>query len=297
MSQIEIIYEGKDIATAFMGQLFGYQQSLMEDWHTALDVFEKILSAPSSKEITPNFDKVFWGFIKDKVMGGVTNIIKHLPGGDFSLSVIELNRKFDQERERAAKQKTEKALADFYVNFRTWIGDLKAELVKNIQKEQDRVEKEYIQFVDQEEKHRYLKKLYAQKKDLEKERNAIDRKGMTIQISSKWIEAQGGNLDITMNTIWEIKVASIRCPKGAQISDIMRTIDANPFDIQVNKMVTSEAITWTHDLYGPLWWSHEHNRIAWVYPSNGYYSDSPEVFAELAKRKFAFGTPLKWTGS
>lgn len=295
MPEIEIIYEGEEIAKSMIGQLFGYQKSLMEDWHTALDVFEKVLSSPSSKDVNPNFDKVFWGFIKDKVVSAATNIVKHLPGGDFSVSVIELNKKFDEERSRAAKMKTDKALADFYVKFRIWIGDLKAELAKNLQKEQDRVEKEYLQIIDQQEKQRYLKKLDTKIRELKKERNAVNRQEMTIQLSGKWIEGHGGHLIITINKKWEIKEAYVNCPKGAQVSDVMRIVNADPFAVLVNKRVIAEAMTWPHG--GGLGsFRHEHTKYVWLYPKNGYYSDFEDVFGALASRKFNLGMPIKWNG-
>ena len=101
--------------------IMGTQLAILEYWETALENFDKVMTSQSNKAGQPNFKRVLFKYLEDKVVGELFKRSK-LPGVGEAFSLMN---KMGDELTRAEAAKDSASLRDFFVTYRTVIGKLK----------------------------------------------------------------------------------------------------------------------------------------------------------------------------
>lgn len=104
------------------GDIIKKQAAILGDWKTALDNFQVVMTSASDAETKPNFQKVLFSFIEDKLFG---ELVKQIPEGAHAGDVFSLLGKLVDEAKRAGTAQTSAKLRDFYVDYNTRINNLK----------------------------------------------------------------------------------------------------------------------------------------------------------------------------
>ena len=120
-AQVQPVETVEKSATEMAQDIMNTQLAILEGWATALDNFDKVMTSQSDKAGETKFKSVLYSFLEDKVVGEVFKRSK-LPGvGD----AFALMNKMEAELKRASEAKASATLRDFYVTYRTTIGNLR----------------------------------------------------------------------------------------------------------------------------------------------------------------------------
>jgi hypothetical protein len=102
-------------------EIMDHQVAILEGWKTALNVFDKTMTSAADAETSPNFQKAVTSYLADKLIGGMLDKMKQVPGVGEAVAIAKT---LAAEVDRASAAAASAKLRDFIVGHAEAVGAL-----------------------------------------------------------------------------------------------------------------------------------------------------------------------------